>query len=254
MPTYRDTKYENSRYELFIHIDQVAIAIDNNTSNKFSLEGFRRGMSKKVKTNFSIYGLAFLFCLAFALGDTVFAQNNNFGYGGPNPRSRVPAQVPPRNLPPKVPQQVKDRLPKQLFDIRLLLDRSSVINSQDLVARVTFDSFGSEPTPVQMTFAILDSSKKVLWESTDSTTVETASVFAKRFNNAPQLPKGSYIVQLKTLYNQDVTDTFEAPFNVVSLQESNSNALIYWLLGLGGLIVLTLVLKQSGKKSNKKSK
>lgn len=214
-------------------------------------------MSNKVKTNFSLYSLTFLFCLAFALGDTAFAQNNNFGYGGPNPRtprSRVPAQVPPRNLPPQVPQKVKDRLPKQLFDIRLLLDRSSVINSQDLVARVTFDSFGSEPTPVQMNFAILDSNKKVLWESTDSTTVETASVFAKRFNSAPQLPKGSYIVQLKTLYNQDVTDTFEAPFNVVSLQESNSNALIYWLLGLGGLIVLTLVLKQSGKKGNKKSK
>lgn len=131
-------------------------------------------------------------------------------------------------------------LPAQLFDIRLLLDRNEIPRIEDLVARVTFESFGRVPTPVEMTFTLLDADGNELWTSVDTTTVETSAVFVKRFISAPSLTPGSYTARLDTLYNTGVRDTFEAPFTVLSEEEATS----YWILWLIGgiLFVISLTL------------
>ncbi len=137
-------------------------------------------------------------------------------------------------------QSTEETAPEQLFDIRLLLDRSNVSRIEDLVARVTFESFGRAPTPVDMTFSIVGGDGQELWKSTDTTTVQTEAVFVKRFPDAPELSEGSYTLRLSTLYNTDVKDVFEAPFTISSAANPLSNWLL-WLMGalaFGILIIL----------------
>ncbi len=133
----------------------------------------------------------------------------------------------------------EESLPAQLFDIRILVDRTNISRIVDLVARVTFESFGRVPTPVDMTFSILDSQGNELWKSTDTTTVQTEAVFVKRFPDAPELSEGSYTLRLSTLYNTDVTDVFEAPFTISSATGAVSN-LLFWLIG--GLVLAILMV------------
>lgn len=159
------------------------------------------------------------------------------------PVPAVPEILPPRQpLPlPGIPSagtpeiSPEELLPEELFDIRLLLDRAAVSRVADLVARATFTSFGRVPTPVNMRFTIIDSRGNEVWESVDTTTVETEEVFVKRFLNVGELVPGSYKVRLRTLYNIDVIDVFESPFTILSPEEVES----YWLAWLiGGLVVL----------------
>lgn len=131
----------------------------------------------------------------------------------------------------------EETLPTQLFDIRLLLDRPSIARIVDLVARVTFESFGRVPTPVDMTFSIIDADGQELWKSVDTTTVQTEAVFVKRFADAPELSEGSYTLRLSTLYNTDVKDVFEAPFTISSRESPSS----YWLLWLIGALLLGIL-------------
>ncbi len=141
----------------------------------------------------------------------------------------------------------KEEAPKFIFDIRLLLDRDKVARIADLVARVEFTSFGREPTPVDMTFSIIDLSGKELWKSTDSTTVQTQALFVKRFINAQQLAPGAYTLKLHTKYNNTVEDDFQAAFTVVS-QISPS----YWVAYLIGGLVLAIVFLWLWLKRRKK--
>lgn len=138
------------------------------------------------------------------------------------------------------PEAEEETLPAQLFDIRLLLDRASITRIADLVARVTFESFGRMPTPVEMTFTLLDAEGNELWKSVDTTTVQTSAVFVKRFTGAPSLTPGSYTARLDTLYNTDVTDTFNALFTVVS-KEATVSYFIFWLMGGVAIVALALL-------------
>ncbi len=129
--------------------------------------------------------------------------------------------------------------PAQLFDIRLLIDSARVERIIDLVARVTFTSFGRVPTPVDLTFTIIDASGNEVWRGEDSITVETDQVLTKRFaeiDNLPDLPDGDYVLKLHTLYNSDVEDDFEIPF---SIGASPYTSWVIWLL-LGALMLLLL--------------
>lgn len=134
-------------------------------------------------------------------------------------------------------EPAEEGIPAQLFDIRLLLDRDTVSRIQDLVARVEFTSFGREPTPVEMTFSLVDASGMELWSSVDTTTVQTEAIFVKRFTDVNELPDGSYTLRLTTLYNTDVRDTFEAPFSVSS--SAGVSRWVLWLvLGLAALMIV----------------
>lgn len=140
---------------------------------------------------------------------------------------------------PGTEAELEGALPAQLFDIRLLLDRNEIPRIEDLVARVTFESFGRVSTPVEMTFTLLDAEGNKLWTSVDTTTVQTSAVFVKRFTGAPSLTSGSYTARLDTLYNTDVRDTFEAPFTVLSGEAAASNWILWFM---GGIAVIALIL------------
>lgn len=126
----------------------------------------------------------------------------------------------------------------QLFDIRLLLDSAKVSRIIDLVARVTFESFGRVPTPVSMTFAIHDETGRDIWSAVDTVTVETEQVFVKRFFDAPELAPGNYTLSLTTLYNTDVKDEFEVPFTIVP--KGAGWNWVPWFVG--GLLLLLAIL------------
>lgn len=128
-------------------------------------------------------------------------------------------------------------LPSQLFDIRLLVEDPRITSITDLIARVTFESFGTEPTPVDLIFTILDAQGTVVWTGTDDITVETEAVLTKRFADLPDLsflPDGRYILRLETVYNTDVRDIFEQPFTIG--QRTGIGLWIWWIVG--GLFLL----------------
>ncbi len=129
-------------------------------------------------------------------------------------------------------------LPAQLFDIRLIPDTSSVSRVVDLVARVTFDSFGHVPTPVALTFSIIDSTGKTVWTGTGSTTIQTSGVYVQHFFDAPTLAPGSYTLKLHTKYNSSIEDDFTQQFTIAP--QTNPSYWIFWLIG--GLVLLILLL------------
>lgn len=109
----------------------------------------------------------------------------------------------------------EQRDPNQLFDIRFELDSSIVLNVEDFVARVTFGSFGTEPTLVNLTFIILDEIGNQVYLEQDSLVVETENVFSKKFENA-DLEIGKYVILLNTIYNKNVEDSFWKEFEIRS--------------------------------------
>ena len=107
----------------------------------------------------------------------------------------------------------EERLPKQLFDIQLQLEDTLVYVGDPIIARAIFESFGTEPTPVNLTFLVINEKGEIFYKETDSITVETERVFTKKIENL-SLKKGKYILILRTLYNEDVEDEFWKEFRV----------------------------------------
>jgi len=107
-------------------------------------------------------------------------------------------------------QEISDLLYsiKQLFDIKMEIDGTTIKNAKDLSARVIFTSFGSEPTPVNLSFFIYDKWDNEVYRDNEQTTVETEKIVIHDFNNF-NAPSGEYLVVLRTVYNVDVEDYFE---------------------------------------------
>lgn len=167
----------------------------------------------------------------------------------PTPLAAVPPT--PAILTPAIPApSPAEEQPAQLFDIRLLLDSNVVSKVSDLVARVMFTSFGRIPTPVDMKFTILDANGKEIWNGSDTTTVQTEAVFIRRFFETGELSPGKYRLGLKTIYGQNVEDSFFADFEI----KSEKTAPAYWLLGLliilpiGAFLILIRKKKDEAKK------
>jgi hypothetical protein len=128
--------------------------------------------------------------------------------------------------------------PKQLFDINLELDSLSVDKVDDLGLRVVFVSFGTEPTPVDMTFDIIDSSGNIIYSKMESITVETEAVYNKNFVGLILNP-GNYTLRLTTLYNTNVQDQFEQQFEIKSAF-SWTKFRLYTVIILGIVIISLL--------------
>ncbi len=114
-------------------------------------------------------------------------------------------------------EEDEEGLPKQLFDINLEIDDSIISSIRELVARVIFTSFGTEPTPVDLTFSILNETGEEVYRDEGHSVdvvVETETVFNKTFRDASDLPFGKYTLVLMTLYNVDVKDEFRAEFEI----------------------------------------
>lgn len=100
---------------------------------------------------------------------------------------------------------------KQLFDIRFDLDSTSLKSSSDLSSRVTFESFGEEKTPVNLTFFIYDSFENEIYRGDLSLEVETEEVVFFDYEGF-EADAGEYTAVLRTFYNLDVEDYFEQDF------------------------------------------
>src|SRR3989339_817413 len=109
----------------------------------------------------------------------------------------------------------EEERPNQLFDITFEIDDSLILNINELVTRVTFESFGTVPTPVNLTYIIVDEMGKTLHVEKDYLTVETEKIFTKKFEGL-DLDYGKYAIYLKTLYNVDVEDDFVKRFEIRS--------------------------------------
>lgn len=105
---------------------------------------------------------------------------------------------------------------KQLFDITFNVDSQCLMDSRKLASTTTFTSFGTVDTPVNMTFIVLDSQGEERYNTTGKTVIQTEGVFHQEFAKL-SLPRGKYTLVMNTLYNVDVKDTFQQPFEVSSV-------------------------------------
>ena len=117
------------------------------------------------------------------------------------------------NIPLTGVVQAGEESPDQLFDITFEVEEPLVLNISDLVVRITFESFGTEPTPVDLTYVIADEEGNLLYSDKDSLVVETEVVFTKRFEDL-DFEFGKYMIFVRTLYNEDVEDEFLKDFEI----------------------------------------
>lgn len=108
---------------------------------------------------------------------------------------------------------VKQEDPEQLFDITFNIDESVMVSSKDLTSTTTFESFGTEATPVNLKYFILDEYQKVIYQTETDIVVETEYVVKQNFEDAG-LDFGKYILLLETTYSDNVKDRFYKEFEV----------------------------------------
>ena len=113
-------------------------------------------------------------------------------------------------------------VPEQLFDIALSLDEPTIASAKELIARLTFENFGQEPTPVDVTFVVLDATGEEVYRdegTREDITVETEAVLTKTFDDLA-LYSGTYTLLVQTRYDVDVVDEFTVAFTVTPLGET----------------------------------
>lgn len=123
-----------------------------------------------------------------------------------------------------------DAKPEQLFDIRMDLEDVTIEKSVDLTAVVTYESFGSVPTPVNLTFEVYDLAGNLLYIRDGFIVVRVEEIRRYDFNDL-NLEPGEYEFVFKTLYNKDVSDEFRQKFII----KDNRGALVKfreWVYGL----------------------
>jgi len=111
------------------------------------------------------------------------------------------------------PEEAIRCIPKYLLDISFELENLIMENSDELSTMVTFMNFGTELTPVNLIYIILNESENEIYRKEDSTTVETEQVLRKSFEGL-NLAEGKYILVLHTLYNVDVEEEFRQEFEI----------------------------------------
>lgn len=126
----------------------------------------------------------------------------------------------------------------QLFDIKFELDKKIIEKSENLVGRVSFESFGSVPTPINLRFTFLDNTGRKVYSEENTAIVETEKVLAKKFSYL-NLEKGDYILVLTTLYNGNVEDEFREKFTITGIK---NYAWLNWLsFSLNFLFLFTIL-------------
>ncbi len=137
----------------------------------------------------------------------------------------------------KIEEENVTEIPSQLFDITFTLDDYLIQSLDELTAIVTFESFGVEPTPVNLTFTILDEFGTVYAVDNDFIVVTTEEVLRKKFE-ALHLSEGKYIIVLETLYNVDVIDEFRQEFELG--EERKGISLRIWII-LGIILLISII-------------
>src|SRR3989338_1926785 len=133
-----------------------------------------------------------------------------------------------------VDHEASERLPSELFDIRLSIDSREILIAQELTARAEFVSFGRVPTPVTLTWTVLDADDAEVYQASSETlVVETELTYPRRFVEIPSLEAGTYTLRLETRYRGDVEDVFTQSFTVI---EPKDDILPFLILGFMTLI------------------
>jgi len=140
------------------------------------------------------------------------------------------------------------KLPKQLFDIKFELSHYKVYAPEDLTAWIRLESFGTEPTPISLTYIILDKQENVVYMKEDSLVVETEEFIVEKFEGV-ELKHGDYSLLLKTLYGDNVKDEFRQDFVV----RSEVRIWFYIIIGFVILGVVYLIVFTRKRKANKKA-
>ena len=146
-------------------------------------------------------------------------------------------------------------IPEQLFDINLEIDNSAISSIKDLVARVVFISFGRVPTPVDLTFVILDEEGKEVYRDEGEDVdiiVETEAIKRKTFEMAEELPVGKYTLVLYTLYNVGVFDEFRQDFEIKEEKKSFFKTIWFWIIFITLLVVATRFIVVLSKRRKQK--
>ena len=144
-----------------------------------------------------------------------------------------------------------EALPEQLFDITFNLDDTTIQNIGELSGILTFESFGTVPTPVDLTFTILDAAGREVYREKGNITVTTEEILRWNYEERGlgALVDGKYVAVLTTLYNVDVKDEFRIEFEIgtekgfFSLITGNAIKWIggngkWWLTGIAGIILV----------------
>lgn len=117
-----------------------------------------------------------------------------------------------------------------------------IIYSPELTAWVSFESLGTEPPPVDLTYIIADEEGNEVYRESGHVAVYTEEFITKKFDKL-DLKAGKYNLILKILYNVNVTDEVKEDFEV---KEEKINW-IYYMIGFVALVVLLFVLMKRRK-------
>ena len=152
-------------------------------------------------------------------------------------------------LLPNILLLARAEMPRQLFDIKMELEDRLMQSSDELAAVIRYESFGSVPTPVDLTFTILDGSGNVIHSEKGDIVVETENIQRKKFRGL-NLAEGKYTFVFKTVYNVDVSDEFRADFEIRAEKSSSLSwlwiiALILILIGLIFFIIYLIRRKNT---------
>lgn len=143
----------------------------------------------------------------------------------------------------EVPAELTESLPAQLFDINLEIESTKIADVKDLIARLLFTSFGRVPTPVDVTFAVVNKDGETVYSKKDTITVQTQAVLTERFSDIDAIvPAGKYTLIVTTLYNTDVRDEFKQDFEVTGETIAVPFWRSLWFWVIGGLLLIFLFI------------
>jgi hypothetical protein len=138
----------------------------------------------------------------------------------------------------------KNSIPSKLFDIKLELESATISNASELSSVIRFESFGSVPTLVNLTYRILDSEDKEVYSEKGEVTVTTEQIVSNNFESL-SLPAGQYTLILTTVYGENVTDDFRQEFSIgelKSLKKINNSWILYLIIGVLIISLITVSL------------
>lgn len=145
--------------------------------------------------------------------------------------------------PGEAPPELEETIPAQLFDINLEIESTKIADVKDLIARLLFTSFGRVPTPVDITFAVVNKEGQTLYSKKDKITVQTQAVLTERFSDIDVLvPAGKYTLIVTTLYNTNVRDEFKQDFEVTGETIAVPFWRSLWFWVVGGLLLVFLFI------------
>ena len=243
----------------FTVIGENSPLVGSSESDSFSQEGVILGESIPTPTPFSRSCNEPCSSDSWCSGDLVCyggrcrSTENLDDTSCPSPPTATATPTPTPGLITRFFQRLLEgELPSQLFDIALEIDDTTIDDIKELVARVIFESFGTEATPVDMTFVVVNEEGEEKYQVLADIIVETEAVFTQTFESVEiDFPDGKYTLVLTTLYSEFVEDEFRADF-WIGIKPPFWQSIWFWV-GIGGLLLIITILIIKKRRKKKKT-